>query len=151
MSTVVSFPSTCKHGEISFIRIKIHPNTHPPPSSLQHLPTLQKAEVLRKLFWLVLLSFYTNSSIQLCSVAQSYPTLCYPMDCSTPGLPVHHQLPEPTQTHVHWVGDVIQPCHPLSSPSPPILPLRHFIWVSISMTTLKAEFCHSAGNDFHLA
>ena len=52
------------------------------------------------------------------SVAQSCPTLCDPMDCSTPGLPVHHQLPELTQTHVHRVGDAIQPSHPLSSPSP---------------------------------
>ena len=53
------------------------------------------------------------------SVAQSCPTLSNPMDCSTPGLPVHHQLPELTQTHVHWVGDAIQSSHPLLSPSPP--------------------------------
>ena len=53
------------------------------------------------------------------SVTQSCPTLCDPMNRSTPGLPVHHQLPESTQTHVHWVGDATQPCHPLSSPSPP--------------------------------
>ena len=52
-------------------------------------------------------------------VTQSCPTLCDPMDCSTPGLPVHHQLLEFTQTHVHWVGDAIQPSHSLSSPSPP--------------------------------
>ena len=52
------------------------------------------------------------------SVTQSCPTFYNPMDCSTPGLPVHHQLPESTQTHVHWVGDAIQPSHPLSSPSP---------------------------------
>ena len=50
-------------------------------------------------------------------------TLCYPMECSMPGLPVHHQLPELTQTHVHLVGDAIQPSHPLSSPSPPALNL----------------------------
>ena len=56
---------------------------------------------------------------QFQSVAQSCLTLCDPMNRSTPGLPVHHQLPESTQTHVHWVGDAIQPCHPLSSPSPP--------------------------------
>ena len=49
----------------------------------------------------------------LSSVAQLYPTLCDPMDCSMPGLPVHHQLPEFTQTHVHQVGDAIQPSHPL--------------------------------------
>ena len=53
------------------------------------------------------------------SVAQLCPTLCDPMDCSTPGLPVHHQLPEFTQTHVHRVSDAIQPSHPLPSPSLP--------------------------------
>ena len=53
------------------------------------------------------------------SVAQSCLTLCEPMDCSTSGLPVHHQLPEFTQTHVHQVSDAIQPSHPLLSPSPP--------------------------------
>ena len=58
-------------------------------------------------------------SVQFSSVAQSCPTLCDPMNCSTPGLPVHHQLLESTQTHVHRVGDAIQPSHPLSSPSPP--------------------------------
>ena len=60
--------------------------------------------------------FFTH---QFSSVAQSYLTLCDPMNCSMPGLPVHHQLPKPTQTHVHWVSDVIQPSHSLSSPSPP--------------------------------
>jgi len=58
------------------------------------------------------------SSVQLSLVAQSCLTLCDPMDCSMPGLPVHHQLPEFTQTHVHRVGDAIQPSHHLSSPSP---------------------------------
>ena len=58
-------------------------------------------------------------SVQFSSVAQSCPTLCDPMNRSTPGLPVHHQLPEFTQTHVHRVDDAIQPSHPLSSPSPP--------------------------------
>ena len=57
--------------------------------------------------------------IQFSSVAQLCATLCDPMNCSTPGLPVHHQLPEFTQTHVHRVSDAIQPSHPLSSPSPP--------------------------------
>ena len=56
---------------------------------------------------------------QFSSVAQSCLTLCDPLNCSTPGLPVHHQLPEFTQTHVHQVSDAIQPSHPLSSPSPP--------------------------------
>ena len=59
------------------------------------------------------------SSVQFSSVAQLCPTLCNPMYCSMPGLPVHHQLREFTQTHVHWVGDAIQPSHPLSSLSPP--------------------------------
>ena len=66
--------------------------------------------------------FYTPAithSIQFSSVAQSCLTLCSPMNCSTPGLSVHHQLPNFTQTHVHQVSDAIQPSHPLSSPSPP--------------------------------
>ena len=58
-------------------------------------------------------------SVQFSSVPQSCPTLCDPMNRSTPGLPVHHQLPEFTQTHVHRVSDASQPSHPLSSPSPP--------------------------------
>ena len=58
-------------------------------------------------------------SVQFSSVAQLCPTLGDPMNCSTPGLPVYHKLPEFTQTHVHLLGDAIQPSHPLSSPSPP--------------------------------
>ena len=58
-------------------------------------------------------------SVQFSSVAQSCPTLCDPMDYIMPGFPVHHQLPELAQTHVHSVGDAIQPSHPLLSPSPP--------------------------------
>ena len=58
-------------------------------------------------------------SVQFSSVAQSCPTLCDPMNHSTPDLPVHHQLPKFTQTHVHWISDATQPSHPLSSPSPP--------------------------------
>ena len=72
--------------------------------------------------------------VQLSSVAQSRPTLCDPMNCSTPGLPVHHQLPESTQTHVYWLGDAIQPSPRLSSPSPSALNLSQhqslFQWVS---------------------
>ena len=60
-----------------------------------------------------------ESSFQFSSVAQLCPTLCHPMNCSTPGLPVHHQLSEFTDTHVHRVSDAIQPSHSLSSPSPP--------------------------------
>ena len=75
-----------------------------------------------------------HHTVQFSSVTQSCPTLCDPMNHSTPGLPVHHQLPEFTQTHVHRVSDVIQPPHPLLSPSPPALnPSQHqglFKWVS---------------------
>ena len=60
-----------------------------------------------------------NVMIQFSLVTQSCLTLCDPMDCSMPGLPIHHQLPEFTQTHVRRVGDAIQPSHPLSSPCPP--------------------------------
>ena len=78
---------------------------------------------------------------QFSSVAQSYPTLCDPMNRSMPGLPVHHQLPEFTQTHVHWVGDAIQPSHSLSSPSLPAPnPSQHqglFQWVSSSHEVAK--------------
>ena len=79
-------------------------------------------------------SMRRSSSVQFSSVSQSCPTLSDPMDHSTPGLPVHYQLLELTQTHVHWVGDAIQPSHPLSSPSPPAFNLSQnqglFKWVS---------------------
>ena len=64
---------------------------------------------------------FVPSEIVFSSVPQSCLTLCNPMDCSMPGLSVHHQFPEPTQTHVHFVSDTIQPAHSLSSPSPPAL------------------------------
>ena len=80
-------------------------------------------------------------SIQFSSVAQLCLTLCNPMDCSMPGFAVHHQLPELTQTHVHWVGDAIKPSHPLSSPSPPTFNLSQdqdlFKWVSSSHQVAK--------------
>ena len=81
------------------------------------------------------------TSVQFISVAQLCPTLCDLMDPSMPGLPVHHQLPEFTQTHVRWVGDAIYPSHPLSSPSPPAPnPPQHqglFKWVSSSHQVAK--------------
>ena len=80
-------------------------------------------------------------SVQFSSVAQSCLTLCDPMNCSMPGLPVHHQLPESTQTNVHRVSDAIQPSHPLSSPSPPAPnPSQHqslFQWVNTSHEVAK--------------
>ena len=76
----------------------------------------------------------SSSSVQFSSVTRSCPTLCDPMNRSTPGLPVHHQLPEFTQTRIHWVGDAIQPSHPLLFPSPPAPnPSQHqslFQWVN---------------------
>ena len=78
---------------------------------------------------------------QFSSVTQPCPILCNPMNHSTPGLPVHHQLPESTQIHVHWVGDAIQPSYPLLSPSPPALNLSQhqslFKWVSSSHQVAK--------------
>ena len=79
------------------------------------------------------------SSVQFSG--QSCPTLCDPMNFSTPGLPVHHQLPEFTQTHIHRVSDAVQPSHPLSSPSPPAPnPSQHqslFQWVNSSHEVAK--------------
>ena len=73
--------------------------------------------------------------------AQSCPALCDPVSCSTPGLHVRHELPEFTQTHVHWVSDTIQPSHPLLSPSPPTFNLSqhqgHFKWVCSSDQVAK--------------
>ena len=89
------------------------------------------------------------SSVQF--VAQSCPTLCNPMDCSTPGFPVHHQLPEFAQTHVHRVGDAIQSTHLLSSSSPPALNLSQnqglFKWVSClhqKAEVLKLQLQHQS-------
>ena len=78
---------------------------------------------------------------QFSSVAQLCPTLCNPMDCNTPCFPVYHKLPEFTQTHVHWIGDAIQPSHPLLPPSPPAFNLSQhqglFKWVSSSHQVAK--------------
>ena len=91
--------------------------------------------------WFHQFSSVQFSSVQFISVAQSYPTLCDTMNLSTPGFPVHHQLPEFTQTHVHRVNDAIQPSHPLSSPSPPAPnPSQHqslFQWVNSSHEVAK--------------
>ena len=81
-----------------------------------------------------------SASVQFSSVAQLCLTLCDPMDCSMPGFPVHHQLPELAQTHVHRVSDTIQPSHPLPSPSPTFNFSQHqglFQWVSSSHQVAK--------------
>ena len=91
---------------------------------------------------------------QLSSVTLPCPTLCDPMNCSTPGLPVHHQLLEFTQTHVHWVSDANQSSHPLSSPSPPALSFSQhqslFKWVSSSHQVAKVlefQLQHQSSNE----
>ena len=84
------------------------------------------------------------SAVQFSLVAQLCPTLCDPMDCSMPGFPVHHQLPEFTQTHVHWVGEAIQPSHPLSSPSPPAFNRSQHLRV-FSMSQFFAQGGQSIG------
>ena len=93
---------------------------------------------------------------QFSSVTQLCPTLCNLMDCSTSGLPVHHQLPELTQTRVHWVTDAIQPSHPLLSPSPPAFNLSQhqglFKWVSsshqVAKLMLSFSFSISPSNEY---
>ena len=93
-----------------------------------------------KLLFAVVCIYQSTRTLHLfcccCSVAQPYPTLCDPMDCSTPGFPILHHLPELAQTHVHWVGDAIQPSHPLLAPSTPALNFSQhqglFQWVSYS-------------------
>ena len=95
----------------------------------------------KTLFLLIFSTIISPRSVQFSSVSQSCPTLCNPMNCSTPGLPVHHRLPEYTKTYVHWVGDAIQPSHPLPSPSPPALNLSQhhgiFQWVNPSHQVAK--------------
>ena len=130
-----------------------------------HLKTTEMVSEFEIDFGLVLLCFYIHSSswqflivggtlkwmkmhfylsyvsVQFSSVIQSCPTLCDPMNRSMPGLSVHHQIPEFTQTHVHRVSDAIQPSHPLSSPSPPAPnPSQHqslFQWVNSSHEVAK--------------
>ena len=86
-------------------------------------------------------ALYYSFKFKFSSVAQSCPTLCNPLNRSTPGLPVHYRLLEFAQTHVHWVGDAIQPSHPLLSPAPPLLNLSQhqglFKWVSSSHEVAK--------------
>ena len=93
--------------------------------------------------------------VQFSSISQPCLTLCNPMDCSTPGLSVHHQLPEFTQTHVDWVSDAIQPSHSVSSPSPPALNLSQhqglFNWSAVCIRWPKywsLSFSVSPSNEY---
>ena len=117
----ISIPSKQKLKESSWECLKV---------ILKHINLFTGYQII------VMLRF---SSVQFS--AQSRPTFCNPMNCSTPGLPVHHHLPEFTQTHIHRVGDAIQPSHPLSSPSPPAPnPSQHqslFQWVNSSQEVAK--------------
>ena len=120
------------------------PNPGIEPGSPELAGRFFTAEPLGKPYWLC-----------CCSVNQLCLTLCNPMDCSTPGFPVLHYLLELAQTHVHWVGEAIQPSHPLSSPSPPAFNLsqhqRLFRWVSSSHQVLKYwnfSFRISSSNEY---
>ena len=122
---------------LSFIR-SLHNSLHLLIPKSQPIPSLPPSSWRPPVCSLCLWVFIFH---QFSSVARSCPTLWDPMECSMPGLPVHHQLPEFTQTHVHWVTDVIQPSHPLSSPSPPTFNLSQhqglFKWVSSSQQVAK--------------
>ena len=104
---------------------------------------MDSPECLKTRNWteIILINCPTCRSVQFSSVAQLCLTLCDPMNCNTPGLPVHHQLPEFTQTHVHWVCDATKPPHPLLFPSPPAFNLSQhhslFKWVSFSHQVAK--------------
>ena len=92
---------TCSFGACQMVQL------------IKNLPAMQETPETQ------VRSLHQEDPLQFSSVTQLCLTLCDPMNCSTPGLPVHHKLPEFTQTHAHRVSDVIQPSHPLSSPSPP--------------------------------
>ena len=121
-------------------------NNIPPRNSIQRVALMATCHPDWKTLGNLSVEPFHSSTVSSCylqfsSVAQSCPTLCDPMDCSTPGLSVLHQLLELTQTHVHWVRDAIQPSHPLSSPSPPAFNLSQhqglFQWVSSSHQVAK--------------
>ena len=121
-----------------------HPSLSPRPSIFDHFPfkwnfsfrTAFNKDVCGRVIFV-----WKSTSVQLSSVAQLCLTLCDPRDCSTPGFPVHHQLPEIAQTHVHQVSDAIHPSNPLLSPSLPAFSLTqhqgHFQWVSCSHHVAK--------------
>ena len=112
-------------------------------SSSYHLPFVERVSCL--VSWLTVI-FYQDLCLNTCQF-RSVPTLCDPMNRSMPGLPVHHQLLEFTQTHVHWVGDATQPSHPLSSPSPPALNLSQhqgplYMSIELVMPPSHLILCH---------
>ena len=137
----LSITNTQRVLKLMSISQRCHPPYHPLPSPSPPAFNLsQQQGIFQWVFTLGAQSIGTSASTtvlpmtQFSSVPQSCPTLCKPMNCSMPGLPVHHQLPDFTLTYVHWVGDAIQPSHPLPSPSPPAPNLsKHqglFQWVN---------------------
>ena len=109
--------------------------------AMTSLDSIWKSRDITLLTKVCLVKAMVISSAQFSSVAQLCPTLCDPVDCSTPGFPVHHQLLKPTQTRVHWVGNAIQPSCTLLSPSPPAFNLSQhqglFQWISSSHQVAK--------------
>ena len=121
----------CANSHIIYTKYRFHSNSSFYKRDVKtYINTVNCHNIFRRLVWIS----WCRSSQSVSSVAQSCLTLCNPMNRSTPGLPVHHQLPESTQTHVHRVCDTIQPSHPLLSPSPPAPnPSQHqglFQWVN---------------------
>ena len=108
---------------------------------LLRLPPRDGSPSLTLLSFILPCIFCPADVVAAAKLLQSCPTLYDPMNCSTPDLPVHHQLPESTQTHAQWIGDAIQPSHPLLSPSPPAHNLSQhqglFKWVSSSHQVAK--------------
>ena len=136
--------SFAKEIIISLPTVVMMPKWNPVGKSPEPLPDSSAVDTQCIISLKTLYSAFTNkmfSSVQFSSVSQSCPTLCDPINRSTPGLPVHQQLPEFTQTHVHRVSDAIQPSHPLSSPSPLAPnPSQHqslFQWVNSSHKVAK--------------
>ena len=129
-------------GQVTFLLCKMGIIIAPIKKNIAPIVQMKWTDTYKQLYFFFLPSFnnFIEIIIQFSSVTQSCPALWDHMNCSTPGLPVHHQLPESTQTHVHWVGDAIQPSHPLSSPSPALNLSQHqglFQWVSSSHQVAK--------------
>ena len=137
----------CWEASVASISYKLVPTPQPRCDNPKRLQTLTALR-WEKLFWNVapfaILSLSQFSSVQFSSVTQSCPNLYDPMNCSRPGLPVYHQLPEFTQTHVHRVGDAIQSSHPLLSPSPPGLnpSQNHRLFQRVSSSHVVAKVLH---------
>ena len=119
-------------GENHYSKTSMHPNIH--SSSVEYPGHESNQNIHWQMNGWRRCVIYAKWNTQFSSVTHLCPTLCDPMNCGMPGLPVQCQVPEPTQIHVHWIGDATQPSHPLSSPSPPALNLSQnqslFKWVS---------------------